>query len=68
MILYTPLSQDDIFPTTEDVFSNRQCISYAGKTCYVEKNNNGEFQLIQLLSTDPQDFLNENFTPGTIIG
>lgn len=68
MILYTPLSQDDIFPSNASSYNNRQCITYEGKTCYVEKNSNGEYQLIQLLSTDPQDFLNENFTPGRILG
>ncbi|GGA62589.1 YlzJ-like family protein [Ornithinibacillus halotolerans] len=67
MILYTPLSESDIFPTAENVYTNRECITYNGRTCFVEKNSQGEYQLIQLLSTDPQDYLDENFIPGTII-
>jgi hypothetical protein len=67
MILYTPLSESDIFPTAENVYSNRQCITYEGRTCFVEKNSNGEYQIIQLLSTDPQDYLNQKYTPGTIL-
>ncbi|WP_026906176.1 YlzJ-like family protein [Paucisalibacillus globulus] len=67
MILYTPLSETDIFPTADNVYTNRKCITYEGKTVFVEKNNNGEYQLVQLLSTDPQDYLNDMYTPGSII-
>ena len=67
MILYTPLSESDIFPTTDNTYANRQCVTYEGRTVFVEKNNNGEYQLVQLLSTDPQDYLNDKYTPGSII-
>ncbi|MFS0672493.1 YlzJ-like family protein [Ornithinibacillus sp. 179-J 7C1 HS] len=67
MILYTPLSDSEVFPTDEIVFRNRQCITYEGKTVYVEKNGNGEYQLVQLLSTDPNDYLNVKYAPGTIL-
>ncbi|HLR66195.1 YlzJ-like family protein [Virgibacillus alimentarius] len=67
MILYTPLSQTDIFPDSNDSFNNRQWVSYHGMELYVEKRKDGSYQLLQLLSTDPQDFLNSNFTPGTIL-
>ncbi|GAB3794911.1 YlzJ-like family protein [Virgibacillus kimchii] len=67
MILYTPLSQEDVFPTANDAYSNRQFMSYEGKSVYVEQNNDGSYQLLQLMSTDPQDFLNEKFTPGSIL-
>ncbi|GIO26209.1 YlzJ-like family protein [Ornithinibacillus bavariensis] len=67
MIHYTPLSESDIYPIDEAAYTNRKCVNYEGKTVFVEKNTNGEYQLVQLLSTDPQDYLNEKFTPGTII-
>lgn len=67
MILYTPLSESDIFPTAENLYTNRQCITYEGRTVFVEKNSSGEYQLVQLLSTDPQDYLNNMYTPGTIL-
>ncbi|WP_083443556.1 YlzJ-like family protein [Ornithinibacillus contaminans] len=67
MILYTPLAETDIFPIAADAYTNRVCINYGGKQVYVEKNSDGAYRLLQLLSTDPQDFLNENYTPGTII-
>jgi YlzJ-like protein len=67
MIHYTPLSEHEIFPTSEEDYGNRQCISYDGKPVYVDKNEDGTYQLVQLLSTDPQDFLNERYLPGTFI-
>lgn len=66
MILYTPLSQADIYPHSPDEYSNRQFISHEGRSLYVEQAANGSYQLLQLMSTDPQDFLKEAYTPGTI--
>ncbi|MDY0405830.1 YlzJ-like family protein [Virgibacillus sp. 179-BFC.A HS] len=67
MILYTPLAKEDIFPSDLSIYAKRQCINFKNKTLYVEKRNDGTYQLLQLLSTDPNDFLNDQFQPGTII-
>ncbi|GGB30764.1 hypothetical protein F3157_04530 [Virgibacillus dakarensis] len=66
-MLYTPLSEADIFPCSDKEFSNRQCISYQGKQLYVEQLDDGSYQILQLLSTDPQDFMDAAYTPGTIL-
>lgn len=65
MILYTPLSQEDIFP--DEGIHNRKFISYQGKTLCVDQLENGTYSLIQLLSTDPKDFLDPTLTPGSIL-
>jgi hypothetical protein len=67
MIHYTPLCESDIYPTNEADYATRKCMTYEGKTVFADKNVNGEYQLVQLLSTDPQDYLDERFNPGTII-
>ncbi len=62
MIHYTPLEKDEIFPPDEmDV----QIVTYQGKSLSVLKNQQGEYQVLQLLSTNPQDFLNNSFMPGS---
>lgn len=66
MILYTPLNQSDIFPMDSEDPIKRQCVSYQGKLLYVEEFEKGSYELLQLLSTDPQDFLNTEFSPGNI--
>jgi hypothetical protein len=67
MILYTPLTQDDVFPPTNASYSNRHFISYEGRSVYAEQSEDGSYQLLRLMSTDPQDFLNDKFTPGSIL-
>jgi hypothetical protein len=67
MILYTPIASEDIYPQSDETFSNRHCVSYQGRNLYVEQLNDGSYELLQLLSTDPEDFLNTSYVPGTII-
>ncbi len=65
MILYTPLCKTDIFPDPNEELSNRHFVSYQSKTLCVKEMEDGSYELLQLLSTDPQDFLDLNFKPGT---
>lgn len=62
MVHYTPLHPMDIFPTESSPY---KLITYAGKSVYVQEAEAGQLQLIQLVSTDPADYLNPLFTPGT---
>lgn len=64
MILYSPLSRDDIFPVDESSFTKRCCVSHQGRTLYVEETSDGNYQLLQLLSTDPNDFMDTTYVPG----
>jgi hypothetical protein len=66
MILYTPMPHSEIYAASNDEFTRFQSVSYRGKACLAEQQQDGSYQLKQLLSTDPQDFLDEQFTPGTI--
>ncbi|MGJ9458914.1 YlzJ-like family protein [Oceanobacillus sp. CF4.6] len=67
MILYTPLAHNDIFPTEMDAYTSIESVSYKGRTVYAERMQNGSYQIQQLISTDPQDFLNSEFSPGRIL-
>jgi len=64
MVLYTIMHHDDIYPSKT---TPPELKSYAGKQCYVMNNNDGSYEIVQLLSTNPQDFLEGKFQPGTII-
>lgn len=65
-MLYTPLSYDDILPE-QKAYEQYEMVSYRNRLCYVSKMENGQKQLIQLLSTNPNDYLSDDFIPGTII-
>jgi len=64
MILYTPLSEADIYPEDYSETSKRKSVLHEGRLLYVEELEPGSYQLLQLLSTDPQDFLDAKYTPG----
>ncbi|WP_449353934.1 YlzJ-like family protein [Virgibacillus natechei] len=61
------MSEAEIFPQPPDSLAGRHVISYEGRSLYVEEKDDGSYQLLQLMSTDPQDFLDEKFTPGNIL-
>lgn len=42
--------------------------NYMGKKVIVETQESGKGVIVQLLSTDPNDFLNQNLYPGKEIG
>ncbi|WP_306798580.1 YlzJ-like family protein [Oceanobacillus saliphilus] len=67
MILYTPMAHSDIFPVEMDSYSNLESVSYKGRTVYAERMPDGSYQIQQLLSSDPNDFLNAEFSPGRIL-
>lgn len=62
MVLYTPLHHEEIFPNEEKA---NELKSYAGRQCYVKKQSDGSYELVRLLSTNPQDFLRNEFQPGS---
>lgn len=63
-MLYTPLDVTDIYPADEEKLKKRQCVTCNGKTLFVEEKDSGQYELLQLLSTDPKDFMDTTFTPG----
>ena len=65
MILYTPLALEDVLQGMDEMTAKRECVSYQGRMFYVDKMENGDYQLVQLISTDPNDYLNQQYLPGT---
>lgn len=65
MIFYTPLQLEEVFANPEEGQMERSYISQDGKMFYVDKLPNGEYQLSQLVSTEPNDYLNANYLPGS---
>ncbi|WP_208592597.1 YlzJ-like family protein [Gracilibacillus suaedae] len=66
MILYTPLSYEDVHYSEQD-YQQYEIISYHNKSCCIQRLENGDMRIVQLLSTDPNDYLVGHLSPGTII-
>lgn len=65
MVLYTPLVEQDIFPSEEE--NQTKFVSYEGRMVQVSSLQSGQYRIEQLISTNPTDYLNESYLPGTII-
>lgn len=67
MILYTMMPQELIFPQENESINNQQLVSYQGVSLIVEAVDQQNVQVIRVLSSDPQHFLDERFCPGAKI-
>ncbi len=64
MILYTPLCNEDIFP--EEAGRNLQYIDYQGRKVFIDETE-GKATVVQLVSTNPHDYIDPTFSPGNEI-
>lgn len=64
MVLYTPLDYQDVFDEDE---LDYQTTMYKGKMVRFRTDETGQQRLVQLLSTDPADYLATDFSPGAIL-
>lgn len=67
MILYTMMPYELVFPYETDAFQNQQMITYKGIPLLVELTDQQNLQVIRILSSDPQHFMDERICPGAKI-
>lgn len=67
MILYTMMPQELIFPTEIESLNNQQMVTYQGVSLLVEHVDQQNVQVVRILSSDPQHFLDERICPGAKI-
>ena len=63
-MLYTPISMEEIFPTKTQSYKT---VTYEGKMVYIIEDESGNVQIERLISTNPQDYLNHSYSPGTVL-
>ncbi|MHB1420632.1 MAG: YlzJ-like family protein [Bacillota bacterium] len=66
MILYTTLPEEVVLEGMEQQ-RNWVETEYEGITMQVEPLNFGEARVVRIYSTDPQDYLNPRYQPGSVI-
>ena len=67
MILYTMMPPELIYPYEADSSSTQQMVSYQGIPLLVESIDGQNAQVIRILSTDPQHFMDNQISPGAKI-
>jgi hypothetical protein len=64
--MYTPLPLEQVFQGIEDIQAPEE-ITIGNITMQVEMLSHGQARIVRLISPQPSDYLNTNYTPGTII-
>jgi hypothetical protein len=67
MILYTMMPSELIFPSEQVEESKQKLITYQGVSMLVEHTASDYVQVVRILSSDPQHYLNEQLCPGAKI-
>ncbi|WP_462409289.1 YlzJ-like family protein [Neobacillus sp. Marseille-QA0830] len=67
MILYTMMPYELVFPYETDGYAKQQVVTYNGIPLVVETDGSQYAQVVRVLSSDPQHFLNDQICPGTKI-
>jgi len=50
-----------------DKMKSARYINYQGKNIFVTEGADGKFSVVSLLSSDPSDFLDARFAPGSVV-
>lgn len=67
MILYTMMPHELVFPSEPEDYKKQRTIMYQGVPLLVEQLDHQTVQVVRVISSDPQHFLNDQYTPGTKI-
>jgi hypothetical protein len=67
MILYTTMPQEFIYPPETEAFTKQQTVTYQGVSLIVEQMDLQNVQVVRILSSDPQHYLDERICPGAKI-
>ncbi|WP_042356216.1 YlzJ-like family protein [Bacillus rubiinfantis] len=67
MIWYTMMPHELMFPTEMNQYESQQRVIFQGIPLLVEKTDSQYVQVIQVLSSDPQHFLDMRVCPGSKI-
>ena len=67
MILYTTMPQELVFQTPESDFGKQSVVQFGGIPLLVEMDENHDYRVIQIMSTDPTHYLNNECCPGSIL-
>ncbi|WP_394232472.1 YlzJ-like family protein [Niallia oryzisoli] len=67
MILYTTMPQELIFQTEELEYEKQKVIEYEGVPLLVEMNENHDFRILRIMSSDPSHYMDDRFCPGMIL-
>ncbi|QNO16482.1 YlzJ-like family protein [Alkalicella caledoniensis] len=66
-VIYTPVPMEEIFQADAPKPKYEEVNIGEGKTLILERINENQSQVVRLLSTDCNDYLNPKYQPGCVI-
>lgn len=67
MILYTTMPQELVFQTISSEYEKKMVVEYEGIPLLVEMDDDQNYRVIQIMSTNPNHFLDNRYSPGTVL-
>ncbi|MBN6887223.1 YlzJ-like protein [Cytobacillus horneckiae] len=67
MILYTTMPYDLVYQSESQEYEKQKIINHHGIPLLVEIVSGAECIILQVMSSNPNDFMNETYSPGTKI-
>lgn len=67
MVLWTIVPEEVIFSDYYKAISAYEEINYSGTMLITEILSPGQYRIVRIMSTDPQDFLRPELQPGTVL-
>ncbi len=67
MIMYTSMPLELVYEGFDDFRPQYEEIEYNGVHMVIEPTGKNQARIVRLLSPDPQDYLNPDYFPGTLI-
>ncbi|KAA9025819.1 YlzJ-like family protein [Niallia endozanthoxylica] len=67
MILYTTMPQELVYQTQESEYAKQKVIDFEGIPLLVEMNENHDYRVLQVMSSDPSHYMDNRFCPGAIL-
>ncbi|WP_243386927.1 YlzJ-like family protein [Bacillus kexueae] len=67
MILYTMMPQELIFQDTQQSFDGPKLVYMRGIPILVQENNQKQYEIVRVLSTDPNHYLLDQLIPGQTV-
>ncbi|QOR68613.1 YlzJ-like family protein [Cytobacillus suaedae] len=64
MILYTMMPEELVFPTNENDFGKQRYVEHNGVSMLVNEISPQCCEIVRIVSTDPQHYLDAQYSPG----
>lgn len=64
MIYYTMMPEELMFPPVGSDYEKQSIIELNGVQLLVQQTDNSQFEIIRLMSSDPQHYLDSQLCPG----